>query len=744
MVRGDRSVKEQSMKLSAIILCFLAFVTVSGQRIVSPRIGIYVVPDDVLIKIVTAEDARDPAPVIPLLSNVNAAIRYRSALAAGRIGDEKALPGLTELLSDDVVDVRAMAAFAIGEVESAKGSEALLKVLNDSEAPDALRARAVEAVGKIAAASPQDAKTKNLGDAIVNTLKTEDLWGAKQDSKVVILALTAVLRARPAGAEIVVAKFLSSKDPRIRGDAGNTLSRLRAKNANAELRSMLRSDPDINARANAGRALGAAEDKVAYQVLLDAAIKDADQRVRVSAIRSLASLKEIKALEPLVDHGNQLIAKAKKSRSANPAEKSELLEIAAVIGRLVPNSYNDTAVDFLQELRKLDRFRSSEAEIALASVAPTGYIAEFNFSNNGYSDWRVADAYAAGLGSLAASTDPSVKTRAGQAITKLIAGMPSGVKPSYQNEMLKAVPGLQRANAALKPANLNDILLEMLANQDVNVRAAAAGLMAAQPATQENIGALKNAFTISLADRFSDDAQLGVMAALNRLDKKDAVSTLLTALNAPNYLVRKRAFQLLADPELQNEFPAIATLLDKARSEHKDEVLPFKNGNATRIGQVLNSEADYRRALSRSNGSATAIFQTEKGRFSISLNGGDAPLTVDNFIKLARARYFNGSEVHRVVANFVMQDGDPTGTGSGGPGWSIRCEINMTEFERGSVGMALSGKDTGGSQWFVDHAPQPHLDGGYTVFGKVNESDMRIVDRIVRGDKIISVRIVGR
>ncbi len=242
----------------------------------------------------------------------------------------------------------------------------------------------------------------------------------------------------------------------------------------------------------------------------------------------------------------------------------------------------------------------------------------------------------------------------------------------------------------------------------------------------------------------SDDAQLGVLAALYRLNKKESVSTLLTALDVPNYLVRKRAFLMLADPELQREFPGIAKSLENAKGKRNHLVQPNEPTDGTRLGQVLNTDADYRRALSRSNGSARAVFQTAKGKFSISLYGGDAPLTVDNFIRLARSGYFNGAEVHRVVANFVMQDGDPTGTGSGGPGWSIRCEINMTEFERGSVGMALSGKDTGGSQWFVTHSPQPHLDGGYTVFGRVNERDMKVVDSIVRGDRILNVRIVGK
>jgi len=80
----------------------------------------------------------------------------------------------------------------------------------------------------------------------------------------------------------------------------------------------------------------------------------------------------------------------------------------------------------------------------------------------------------------------------------------------------------------------------------------------------------------------------------------------------------------------------------------------------------------------------------------------------------------------------------------GGPGTTIRCEINTASYERGVVGMALSGKDTGGSQWFVTHSAQPHLDGGYTVFGKVLEKDMKVVDSIARGDKIISITIIGR
>ena len=97
--------------------------------------------------------------------------------------------------------------------------------------------------------------------------------------------------------------------------------------------------------------------------------------------------------------------------------------------------------------------------------------------------------------------------------------------------------------------------------------------------------------------------------------------------------------------------------------------------------------------------------------------------------------------MHRVVPNFVIQDGDPTGTGSGGPGYSIRCEYNQRRYEPGMVGMALSGKDTGGSQWFITHSPQHHLNGRYTIFAHVTRG-MEVVQRIVQGDRVIRVELL--
>ena len=108
--------------------------------------------------------------------------------------------------------------------------------------------------------------------------------------------------------------------------------------------------------------------------------------------------------------------------------------------------------------------------------------------------------------------------------------------------------------------------------------------------------------------------------------------------------------------------------------------------------------------------------------------------------RLARSGYFRGTRFHRVVPNFVAQDGDPRDDGNGGPGYAIRDEMNRRRYDRGAVGMALSGPDTGGSQYFITHSPQPHLDGHYTVFGRV-VNGFDVLDRIVQGDLITSITI---
>ncbi len=132
--------------------------------------------------------------------------------------------------------------------------------------------------------------------------------------------------------------------------------------------------------------------------------------------------------------------------------------------------------------------------------------------------------------------------------------------------------------------------------------------------------------------------------------------------------------------------------------------------------------------------------ETNKGTIHLELFEKDAPGTVANFTKLAKSGFYDGLGFHRVIKNFMIQGGCPEGSGRGGPGYKIKCEINAQKHTPGTLSMAHAGKDTGGSQFFITHVATPHLDGVHTVFGRT--TDMNVVNAIQQGDKITSLKIV--
>lgn len=140
----------------------------------------------------------------------------------------------------------------------------------------------------------------------------------------------------------------------------------------------------------------------------------------------------------------------------------------------------------------------------------------------------------------------------------------------------------------------------------------------------------------------------------------------------------------------------------------------------------------------------TAHMRTDKGTMTIEFFDQDAPKTVENFIKLAKSGFYNGVTFHRVIPNFMIQGGDPTGTGSGGPGYSIPDELNGNNqyHDRGVLSMAHRGPNTGGSQFFICHNRQntAHLDRKHTVFGKVVDG-LDVIDQIRQGDKIQEITV---
>jgi cyclophilin family peptidyl-prolyl cis-trans isomerase/HEAT repeat protein len=374
----------------------------------------------------------------------------------------------------------------------------------------------------------------------------------------------------------------------------------------------------------------------------------------------------------------------------------ELPEIITALGAIK----DERALPFLRRARQV---MEAEAEVAIARFGEKEFFwgLEDTLPPGAKNDWRCAAAFAQGL-----AETGTPRTR--EVILKLL-------DQSFLDGLsAQALPDILRAAAKLKVENLSLILRERLSHPDMIVRSTAASLLADSP-DDENLAALIDAVTRAKNDP-ANDAKLAILTAISKHKKPEAVEAVKSALADRDHLVRRHAVDLLKQMGAGD--------------------------GADRIGvvQTGHGKAFYQRVAARLDKKVAATIYTAKGRIRIELFPQDAPITVDSFITLARKGFFNGLTFHRVVPNFVIQGGDPRGDGEGGPGYQIRCEINTRPYVRGAVGMALSGKDTGGSQFFITHSPQPHLDGGYTVFGQVI-GGLAVVDRIARGDVIRRVEI---
>ena len=139
----------------------------------------------------------------------------------------------------------------------------------------------------------------------------------------------------------------------------------------------------------------------------------------------------------------------------------------------------------------------------------------------------------------------------------------------------------------------------------------------------------------------------------------------------------------------------------------------------------------------------TATIETEKGIIVLELFASDVPVTVNNFVFLAREGFYDNTTFHRVIPDFMAQGGDPTGTGTGGPGYKFADEFTKHTHVAGALSMANVGPNTNGSQFFITYAPQPHLDGHHSVFGQLVEG-MDVLEAIKNGDTIVQITIEER
>ena len=292
-----------------------------------------------------------------------------------------------------------------------------------------------------------------------------------------------------------------------------------------------------------------------------------------------------------------------------------------------------------------------------------------------------------------------------------------------------------------------------LRDADGRVRAAAVGVVAALADSASTRDMARSRLRSMAMD---PDFQVRA-TVLGALSKEATVEDLARALDsyatrrADRDLDARLAFWSVVDSALARPNLAIGGELSRRLGEIPRPVDPIERTRAARIARfsawrdetgVPRATAWYEaRAREAERGRSPSVrIETDHGAMELETFAADAPLTVYNFVSLARRGYFDGQQFHRVVPNFVVQGGDPRGDGNGGPGYAIRDEMNQHRYLRGTMGMALSGPNTGGSQFFVTHAPQPHLDGGYTVFGQLS-SGGDVLDRIVQGDRIVRITI---
>ncbi len=631
-----------------------------------------------------ADPAVPAADLRRLVADADASVRRRAALAVGRVGDAEGVAVVTPLLGDTDADVRASAAFALGLLGQASAQTALRTALSDTEAR--VRGRAAEGLGLIAVtvAGAREAWVDSA-TAVADTFigcgaqiaqLSPDLEAAQSDE---------VEACRLALFALVRLRHYESLARVALGADGQPVSQWWPVAFALQRINDPRAHPALQTLlrssgvySSAFALRGLAGEPSALPVAQRVAIDDAsDLRVRAAAIRALGRPNLTAAADTLLG--------VLGTRGLSTTMTIETISALAATGD--PRAF-DVMVDRLTDRRPPVRAAAAAAAARLNGEAFVFVISSLPAD----AEWSVRAALATALGGL----EPD-KVRS--AIIDLVGDQDQRVRG----------PALS-ALAKVGSPDLAARLFAALEAPDAEVRATAARLLG-ETKPEGALAALGNAYERGLSDA-AFDARAAAVAAAHAIGGEQASTLVTRALQDKEWAVRVRAAQLAKRPE------AIAR---PAPLRHPPE--------------FFESEG-----LLRPKFSPMAIIETRHGVIEIELDVVRAPLTTTNVIALTRAGFYNGLRWHRVIPNFVAQTGDPRGDGSGGPGFAIVDELSAAPFVRGTVGMALSWDDTGGSQFFITHSPQPHLDGQYTVFGRVVKG-MEIVDRLGPDDVIARMRI---
>jgi cyclophilin family peptidyl-prolyl cis-trans isomerase/HEAT repeat protein len=625
-------------------------------------------------------------------------LRAAATLSIGQVGPEHGMPGaarLRSLLGDRDTTIGANAAYALGLLRDTASIPALSAAL---AANHEVAREAAWALGEIGA--PGRA-------AIITGLKP------RRDHDTAIQLLLAAAKLRPVPISDVE-PYLRERNPAVVWAATYAIARTRAAGGVRDLIDLEASPllggkprgPDRaaalpapytdslagsqRARAEIARGLAksAAGDSLGVKAfaVLARLVGDIDPHVRINAARSLGT------------YGPP--AKPALLYATRDLDPNVRIAAAQSLGTVLTKDASDFAALWAADTSIV--YRSS----LLASAARAGLRPAELTSWAASPDWRLRAAVASASGDtldrafafartapLTRDPDPRVREAAYAAI------MPSAGMPLEDTVHVLLVNGLR--------------------DPDFYVRATVIGALAERP-TAADLSPVLASYSIAGRDS-ANDARLAAIQYVGALWRKDS-----TSLNA-TWLQHLAQTPVPADPLERAAGKGIPVWAKWSAVPAVPKPMAWYEGVVRTI--VMPSYAGK---------TLNATIHTVRGPIRLELFGADAPITVGNFLSLARSGYYRNTRFHRVVPNFVAQDGDPRDDGNGGPGYSIRDEMNRQRYERGAVGMALSGPDTGGSQYFITHSPQPHLDGHYTVFGRVTRG-FDVLDKIVQGDQITKV-----
>ncbi|MDZ7264507.1 MAG: HEAT repeat domain-containing protein [candidate division KSB1 bacterium] len=605
-------------------------------------------------------------------------LRSRAALTLGRFQQPEAIDSLAQALSDPVAMVRSMAAFALGQI----GLQ--FKIAGDTSNS----ACAMPLATALLSESDPEVKRRIL-DALghAGTRSSISLLQANlHHGQPAIRAAAVYAIGRLAYWHIIdfsttplLLPLLQASDSGTRSAVAYALMRIKDPASCQAVRQCLR-DAEPLVRIWAARTLGDLKDKHSSKALVNA-LSDPDWRVVVNAMRSLGNIGDSAATEyllPFLAHSNEHLQRCSISAIAN---------MKAI--RAIPH--------LIRVLRSDHPRLPGDAAIALAEIM-------------GGTAWPLIEPL---------TTSPSTYVRRQTAIA------------------LGKIPAPATFAALLRMQRDADIGVEGNALESL---AAIGFVVDSSRCVATLLDALKSAdpalVTIAaqqIAQHHLSQAEADLMAAYTKFASPIDVEPMVAILDALGEVGTSAAAPLLQRAMTDQSVP-VASAASKAWSR----ITATPHAALPSPAALSSAPIDFRRLHQMRRSRAT--IRTNQGTIIIQLYSDDAPLTVANFIQLCEEGFYNGIIFHRVVPDFVIQAGCPRGDGWGGPGHAIRCEINPHRYVRGSVGMALAGKDTGGSQFFITHSPQPHLDGRYTIFGQV-VAGMEVVDRIQPFDMIIEITI---